>query len=259
MRNEVRRNKVKEMLKQGKPVVGTFMVSASRAVLEVLAVSGFDFVLIDTEHFMVNPETIEQLITAAESAGVTPFVRVQENVNLIDRALSAGARGIMMPMCNTKEVAQAAVDVAKYAPFGKRGVCNPRAVSYGAKGLEDMLAYYRDENENILLIAQIETAQGVDNLPEILTVKGIDSYFIGPIDLSHSLGKTGEFDDPLVQEYIDKAFQLGREANIPMSTLSFNAEQSNEFFKKGYAMVSMACDMMFLAEAAMGELAKIKR
>jgi len=259
MRDEMRKNKVREMLKKGKPVVGTFMVSASRAVLEVLAVCGFDFVLIDTEHFMVNPETIEQLITAAESAGVTPFVRVQENVNLIDRALSAGARGIMVPMCNTKEIAQAAVDVAKYAPLGKRGVCNPRAVSYGAKGLEDMQAYYREENDNVLLIAQIETAQAVDNLPEILKVKGIDSYFIGPVDLSHSLGKTAQFDAPLVQKYIDKAFQLGKGAKIPMSTISFNAEQSNEFFKKGYSMLTMAWDMMFLAEAARGELAKIKR
>jgi 2-keto-3-deoxy-L-rhamnonate aldolase RhmA len=259
MRSELRNNKVKEMLKKGKPVVGTFMVSASRAVLEVLAVCGFDYVLIDTEHFMLNPETLEQLITAAESAGVTPFVRVQENVNLIDRALSAGARGIMLPMCNTKEIAQAAVDVAKYAPLGKRGVCNPRAVSYGAKGLEDMLAYYREENDNVLLIAQIETAQAVDNFPEMLKVKGIDSYFIGPMDLSHSLGKTGKFDDPVVQKYIDRAFQLGKAANIPMSILSFNAEQSNEFFKKGYSMVSMACDMMFLAGGASGEMAKIKR
>ena len=247
------------MLKEGKPVVGTFMVSGSRAVLEVLAAAGFDFVLIDAEHFMINPETIEQLITAAEAAGVTPFVRVQENVNLIDRAVSAGARGIMVPMCNTKEMAQAAVDVAKYAPIGKRGVCNPRAVTYGAKGLEDMLAFVKEENDNIMILAQIETAQAVDNFPEILTVEGIDCCFIGPVDLSHSLGSTLEFDNPEYKDYLETAFELGKKANMPMGILSFDAEQTNEYFKKGYVLVSMAGDMMYLAQATMGEMAKIQR
>ena len=247
------------MLKEGKPIVGTFMVSGSRAVLEVLSAAGFDFVLIDAEHFMINPETIEQLITAAEAEGLTPFVRVQENVNLIDRAISAGARGIMVPMCNTKEMAQAAVDVAKYAPLGKRGVCNPRTVTYGAKGLEDMLTFVKEENDNIMILAQIETAQAVDNLPEILAVEGIDCCFIGPVDLSHSLGRSLEFDNPEYKSYLEKAFELGKKANMPMGILSFDAEQSNEFFKKDYALVSMACDMMYLAQAAMGEMEKIQR
>ena len=259
MRNEVRKNKVKQMISEGKPVVGTFMVSASRAVVEVLAVAGFDFVVIDAEHFLINPETIEQLITAAEAAGITPFVRVQENVNLIDRALSAGARGLVVPMVNTKEIAQAAIDAAKYAPIGKRGVCNPRAVTYGAKGFEDMKAYYKEENDNIMIIAQIETVEAVENFPEILTVKGIDSCFIGPVDLSHSLGITLELDSPLLKEYVDKAFELGKKAGMPMSILSISAQETNEYIKRGLLLIVMLGDTMFLAQAAMGELAKIKR
>ena len=140
----------------------------------------------------------------------------------------------MVPMCNTKEMAQAAVDVAKYAPLGKRGVCNPRTVTYGAKGLEDMLTFVKEENDNIMILAQIETAQAVDNLPEILTVKGIDCCFIGPVDLSHSLGRSLEFDNPEYKSYLEKAFELGKKANMPMGILSFDAEQSNEFFKKAH-------------------------
>jgi 2-keto-3-deoxy-L-rhamnonate aldolase RhmA len=249
------------MLKEGRPVVGIFMVSGSRAALEVLAVSGFDFVLFDTQHFMLNNETIEQLITAAEAAGVTPFIRVQENhnLNLIDRSLSAGARGVMIPFCDTKEIAQEAVNAAKYAPIGKRGACNPRAVTYGAKGIDDMVSFYKEENENLMVIAQIETARAVDNLPEILTVQGIDCFFIGPHDLSHSLGLTGKYDDPTVQAYINKAFELVKNAKRPISILSGNAEQSNAYFQKGYDMVSMSCDMRFLARAVMEEMTKIKR
>lgn len=259
MREGMRKNRVKEMLKMGKPVVGTFMVSRSVAVLEVLAVAGFDFVIIDAEHFMKNPETIEHLIIASEAAGITPFVRVQENVHLIDRALSTGARGVMAPMVNTKEIAQAAVDTAKYAPIGKRGVCNPRAVSYGAKGLEDMVAYFKEENNNIMILAQIETAEAVKNFPEILKVKGIDTCFIGPVDLSHSLGITGEFDNPLQKEYIEKALELGKKANMPMSIMSFNAQETNEYISKGFSLFAMGCDMMYLAQSATEEMAKVNR
>ena len=259
MREIARENKVKKMLKAGEPVVGTFMVSGSRAVLEVLATSGFDFVLIDTEHFLLNNETLEQLITAAEAAGVTPFVRIQENTNLIDRAISGGARGIMIPMCNTKEIAQAAVDVAKYAPIGKRGACNPRAVTFGVQGVENMVDFYKTENENILLIAQIESEEAVKNLPEILTVEGIDTFFIGPIDLSNSMGIPGGFDNDKLLKKIDKASKLVKEKNVPLGILSFNAAQSNEYFEQGYSWVSMGCDMMHMAATAMTELSQINR
>ena len=168
MKDELRKNKVKEILKEGKKAVGTFCVSNSRAVIETLAASGLDYVLIDTEHFMTNPETIEQMITAAEAAGVTPFVRVQENIDLIDRCVSAGARGVMVPMINTKEQAQEAVNAIKYAPIGKRGVCNPRAVTYGAKGLEDMLNFYKSENDEVMCILQMETEEAYKNLSEII-------------------------------------------------------------------------------------------
>ena len=259
MKQESRKNKVKEMLKEGKKVVGTFCLSNSRASVEVIAACGMDYVLIDTEHFMTNPETIEQMITAAESAGIVPFVRVQENVNLIDRCVSAGARGVMVPMVNTKEEAQAAVDTIKYAPIGKRGVCNPRAITYGAKGLESMINFYKEENDNILLICQIETAQAVENLPEIIKVKGIDTLFVGRMDLSHSMGLTGQFDHPEVIKKVDQALKMGKDAGIPMSVITFNGEDTNKFFAQGFDLVTMACDLMFLSGAVSAEMAKIKR
>lgn len=259
MRQEARKNKVKEMFKEGKKAVGTFCVSNSRAVIETLAASGLDYTLIDTEHFMTNPETIEQMITAAEAAGVTPFVRVQENVDLIDRCVSAGARGVMIPMVNTKEQAQEAVNVIKYAPIGKRGVCNPRAVTYGATGLDDMLDFYKTENDNIMCILQMETEESYKNLPQILEVEGIDSIFVGRFDLTHSMGITGQFDDPRVVEIVENTLKMGKEKGLSMGIITFDGEDTNKFFEMGYDWVGMAGDMMFLAMGAQSEMAKVKR
>ena len=259
MREEMRTNKVKEMMKEGKKVVGTFCVSNSRAVIETLAASGMDYVLIDTEHFMTNPETIEQMITAAEAAGVTPFVRVQENINLIDRCVSAGARGVMVPMVNSKKQAQEAVNVIKYAPVGKRGVCNPRAVTYGARGFDNMLNFYKTENDNVMCILQMETFESFQNLPEILEVEGIDSIFVGRFDLTHSMGITGQFDDPKVVEIVEKTLKMGKEKGLSMGIITLDGEDTSKFFKMGYDWVGMAGDMILLAMATQAEMAKIKR
>jgi len=259
MREEVRKNKVKEIMGKGGKVVGTFCVSNSRAVIETLAASGMDYTLIDTEHFMTNPETVEQMITAAEAAGVTPFVRVQENVNFIDRCVSAGARGVMVPMVNTKEQAQEVIDTIKYAPIGKRGVCNPRAVTYGAKGFDNMLNFYKTENDNVMCILQMETEESYRNLPKILEVKGIDSIFVGRFDLSHSMGITGQFDDPRVVEMVEKTLKMGKEKGLYMGIITLDGEDTNKFFQMGYDWVCMAGDMMLLAMAAQSEMAKIKR
>ena len=256
---EMRKNKVKKIIKAGKSAVGTFLLSRSIANLEILAMAGFDFVVIDTEHFMKNPETIEHLIITAEATGIVPFVRIQENVNLIERVLSAGARGIVVPMCNTMEVAQAAVDNGKYVPAGKRGVCNTRAVTYGATGFEDMVSFFRTENENIMIIAQIETLEAVNNLPDIMAVNGIDACFVGPLDLSHSLGITCEFDNPILEGHIQQILKQGKKAKMPMGILSFNAEAVNRRLAQGFSFVAMSCDTLFLAQAAAGEMKKVIR
>lgn len=255
----MRINKVKEMLKEGKKAVGCFMVSDSRVVLEILANAGFDFVMIDSEHFMKNPETLEQLIITAESAGIVPFVRVRENPYFIDSVFSAGARGVMVPMINTKEEAQAAVDAAKYAPIGKRGACNPRALDYGVNGLESMVNFYKTENDNTMLILQIETLQAVDNLHEILTVKGIDAIFIGRMDLSHTMGITGQWDHPDLIEKVNQIFQTTKEAGIAISIVTFSAEEANKYFKEGYDFCTLPGDSRLLSGAAKEMLEKVRR
>jgi 2-keto-3-deoxy-L-rhamnonate aldolase RhmA len=255
----MRRNRVKELLKEGKPAIGTFLVSNSRAVLEVLAAAGLDFVIIDAEHFMLNPETIEQLVTAAEAAGITPFVRVQENVNLVARALDCGAMGIVAPMIETREQAELLVETAKYLPVGRKGVCNPRAIAYGVKGIDTMVKFYKEYNDEIIVMAQIETKKSVDNAEEIARVKGIDALMVGPMDMSQSLGIVGQFDSPVLNENIDKALATGKKYKMPMAILSFDGESSNKWLDKGFNMIVLGADVFFLMNNVVSELSKIKQ
>jgi 4-hydroxy-2-oxoheptanedioate aldolase len=259
MRDEMRRNKVKKMLKAGKKVVGTFLASNSIPNLEVLAMAGFDFVVIDAEHSMKNPETIEHLIITSEAAGITPFVRTQENINLIERTLSVGARGLMVPMCNTREYAQTVVDTAKYAPVGKRGVCNTRAANYGMKGLDDMAYRFKSENDNILIMAQIETREAVDNIDEIMAVKGMDSVFLGPLDLTQSLGISCQFNHPMLEKHIQTTLRKAKKAKVPIGILAFDGEEASRRIRQGFDFISMSCDTLFLAETALRQLNKVKR
>lgn len=259
MRNEARRNRVKAMLATGKKVVGTFLASHSSSNLEVLAMAGFDFVVIDAEHSMKNPETIEHLIVAAEAAGITPFVRIQEDIGLIERTLSVGARGLMVPMCNTREYAQSVVDAAKYAPIGKRGVCNTRVVDYGIRGLDSMAALFKAENDELMIMVQIETREAVENIGGILSVKGVDACFIGTLDLSHSLGVSCQLDDPLVDRHVQTVIKAAKDAHVPIGVLTFDAEGTNRSLDQGYDLVTMSCDTLFLAQTAVREVGAVKR
>jgi 2-keto-3-deoxy-L-rhamnonate aldolase RhmA len=259
MRLDKRKNQVKEMIAAGKPAVGTFLLSRSIADLEILALVGYDFVVIDTEHFMKNDETIEHLIIAAEANEITPFVRVQENPHLIERALSAGARGIVLPMCNTVQAAKEAVEASKYTPIGKRGMCNTRVVTYGASGIEDMAQYFATENDNVMLIVQIETLEGVSNLDAIIEIEGIDMIFIGPLDLSGSLGRACDFANPSLEERIQGILAKTKAVKIPIGIATFDATLTNERIKQGFSLIALAADTLFLAQGARQQIQMVQR
>jgi 2-keto-3-deoxy-L-rhamnonate aldolase RhmA len=249
------KNKVSQLLSEGKPAVGTFLVSRCQSNLEVIASAGYDFAVVDAEHFMVNPETIEHLVTAGEAAGFPTLVRVQENIHLIQRVLDCGAAGIVAPMVDTAQQAREVVDTAKYAPIGRRGVCNPRSVLYAAKGAEYMVQCYAEQNDQQLVIVQAETVASLENLPEIVKVKGIDCLFVGPWDLANSLGIRGETDNPRLEEKIAEALGICKQEGIPAGILAWNGEDAARRIQQGFQFIICSGDMLMLASAAQGELA----
>lgn len=206
-------NKLKYKLKRGEFVLGTWNILPSSAVINVLGCAGLDFVVIDAEHGPIGMETAEDLVRAAEVEGMTPIIRVADNdAALVLRALDIGAHGVQIPHISNKNQAQAAVSYVKYPPLGNRGFSPfTRAGRYS---LEQSLTHTVKSNQNTLVILNVEGKEGVSNLDQILEVEGIDVIFLGPYDLSQSVGKPGQIDDPEIFGLIQTCTETIRKAGM---------------------------------------------
>ena len=252
-------NSIKKIIEQNRDPVGTFIFSRSQAAIEVLAEIGYDFAVIGAEHFMVNPEKIEQLITAAEAAGIVPYVRVQENTDLIQRVLDCGAEGIISPMIDNVEEAREIVNVAKFPPIGSRGVGNPRSTNYGIRGGDYLDRCYEKQNKNQSVILQIETEESLVNIKEIASTRGVDSLFIGPWDLSHSLNQTDrDGGEKLLEDKINVALRECKKSDTAIGIFSWGSEEATRRLEQGFDYVICGGDVIFLANSAKEELENIK-
>jgi 4-hydroxy-2-oxoheptanedioate aldolase len=195
------------------PALGTWVKVPAMEMMELVALAGFDFAVIDLEHSPIGLETAYRLIGTALFTGVPPIVRVPGlDGGLVARVLDAGAEGIMVPHVDTVEQARAAVAAVRFPPLGSRGVGSTgRAGAWGATSRTEYLRYGQEE---VVLIAQIESARGARNAGAIAAVDGLDALLVGAADLSVSEGKTES--DPAVLELIADAVRRGRAAGVPV-------------------------------------------
>jgi len=206
------KNYLKKRLKNGEIVIGTWNIIPSPTLVEAIGSSGLDFIVIDAEHGPTDMETAENLIRAAEVAGMAPIIRVSDNEShLILRALDIGAYGVQVPHVSTKREAELVVEYSKYFPQGKRGLSPfTRAGKFGINASNHTVS----SNENTMVIINVEGIEGIKNLKDITTVLGIDVIFIGPYDLSQSLGKPGDVTDSEVINLIKSNVALVKERNL---------------------------------------------
>jgi 2-keto-3-deoxy-L-rhamnonate aldolase RhmA len=200
----MRENRVKRALQAGERSLGTMIFEfPTTGIARIAAEAGAEFVIFDMEHTGWSIETIRGLIATSRAADLVPMVRVPATeYNLIARPLDVGAMGLMIPMVETGEQAQYIVDSAKYPPAGKRGAAF--GVAHDDYSGGDIIAKMASANEEGLLIAQIETGQGVENAEAIAAVDGIDILWIGHFDLTNSLGIPGQFSHPAYLEAVDR-------------------------------------------------------
>ena len=199
-------NNVKSKLADGQLVIGSFVYIPSAKLTEIVGLTGFDFVVIDMEHGPVDTETAEDMVRAADWAGVTPIIRVASNTpHLIKRALDTGALGVHAPEINDTEGAKALAASVKYSPEGDRGLAGVRASKYGLKG--SLAEYTTIVNRETMAIAHIENVKAVVNLDDLLNVDNIDVYFLGPTDLSNSLGIPGQSQDARVVDLVEESIR----------------------------------------------------
>jgi len=196
-------NAVREKLAVGESVFGCFTRYRDAALTEFMALQGWDFLIFDGEHGTLESGDVEDLCRAAEVRGVTPFARVTTNQPpVILRYLDTGVHGIHVPWVNNAEEVEQAVAATKYQPRGVRGLAGSRASDWGMS--EPIGDYTQRANRETMVVIHIETADAVDAIGDYVEVDGVDVLFIGPTDLSHSLGHPGDITHPDVVAAIER-------------------------------------------------------
>ena len=227
--------------------LGTWISIGHPAIVEAAARAGFDFVLVDTEHSEISLETVAELTRAAASASGDLAVIVRPAWNdpvRIKRILDIGVDGIMVPMIDTPDAAEDLVSATRYPPDGERGVASGRAAGYG----QNFIEYVKEGHRSLFTIAQIETPIVVDNAAEIAETDGIDALFVGPADLSASLGVFAEWDAPELNDAIDRVLEHGASAGVPVGTLTVREEDVASRVEQGYDFLIAGKDMTTLIE-----------
>lgn len=192
---------LKEKFRQRKKTLGTWITVPHRFFVEVAANAGLDWICIDLEHTTIDLDQAGQLIAVAKAKGLAALVRLTNlDPNLIKRIMDAGATGIIVPMVNSVEQAIEAYQAMQYPPLGKRGVGLSTAQDFGAK-FQEYISWLK---ENSIVIVQIEHIDGVKNFEKILSRPEVDGFIVGPYDLSASLGKPGQFQDPDFQKAMEE-------------------------------------------------------
>lgn len=244
----------KEKLQSGKPALGCFLNMADGMAAEICAHAGFDMVLIDCEHGPGDITAAIQQMQAANAGGCPAMVRVPWNDTVyLKRILDAGAQGVMIPAISTVEEARTAVAACRYPPRGVRGIAYPivRASGYGT----DLATYLDKTVDELLVMAQIETRAGVENAVSIAGTEGIDLIFVGPMDLSASLGYFGQPDHPEVRKTIEGVKMAVKQAGKLIGIIPTPEFDARTLFGQGYDLVLDGADVAFLRD---GALAKVR-
>ena len=241
-------NSLKRKLAAGQVVYGPFMNCSYGAMIEIVGLAGFDFAIIDMEHGPLATQTAEDLCRAGLLGGLAPIVRVRKNDGpQIQRALDIGSAGVQIPQIETRADAELAVRSAKYVPLGMRGLSfYTRAGDYtinGIQGLTDQL------NAEQLVIIHIEGVRGLENLAEIVQVPNLDVIFLGPYDLSQSLGIPGQVNDPRVTAGMQRAIEVIRAAGKWAGTFAADAPTAQRWVAAGAQYLSVGVDVGIFAQA----------
>jgi 4-hydroxy-2-oxoheptanedioate aldolase len=240
-------NRLKAKLAGGGHAIGCFVTTTSAENAEVLALAGLDFLLIDQEHGSGGPsETLAQ-IRAISGAGASSMVRVPANDPVhFKRALDAGADAVLCPMVESREEAQSVVAACLFPPLGARGTGGGvRATRYG---LDD--DYWSRAAEDVLIAVQIETCQGVERIAEIAATPGVDMLFIGPRDLSASMGKLNQFQDPEVLDMVARAEARIIASGKYLASVLYAGRSVSDMLRSRYRLLVVGSDTSYLIRGA---------
>ncbi len=237
--------------------LGSWITLGHPAIAEIMASAGFDWLVVDLEHSVIDLEMAGDLIRTIDLCGAAPLVRLTSNdQNQIKRVMDAGAHGIIVPMVNAPEEALRAVAATRYAPVGSRGVGLARAQGYGAS----FQNYLKWQSEGPVIIVQIEHKDAVDQLEAILRVPGVDGFIVGPYDLSCSMGIAGQFEQAEFVHTIKRIHEIGQQVGslVGMHIVEPDLQQLEQMARDGYNFIAYSVDIRLLDIGARQGIARIK-
>jgi 4-hydroxy-2-oxoheptanedioate aldolase len=239
---------LKKRLKQGEALIGCWLNLGSSVTAEIVGQAGFDWVLIDLEHGAGVEKDVLHQLQALEHTKAAAIIRVESfERQRLHRVLDLGAEGIMCPRINNVAEAKIVASGLFYPPQGNRGVAKMvRATNFG----KDFSTYLENSKADILGIVQIETAEVLNCLDEIAALDGVDVLFIGPSDLSMSLGIFGQLDHPIFVNALEATISAAKKAGKAVGILLFNPDDFQKYFEMGITLIACGADATFVANGA---------
>lgn len=249
-------NRLKRDLRAGKVCFGATITMSNTVVAEIMSHLDFDWLWFEMEHTAMSDESVHAMLQATNGSNVSTVVRVPWNdKTMIKRILDTGPDGIIIPLVRTRQDAEDAVRAVKYPPTGERGAGMARAQCYGLH----MGEYMASANDEVMTILMIEHIDAVNNIDEILSVPGVDSVMVGALDLSGSMGKLGQMDDPKLEEAIQKVLAACKKAKISCGIITFDPVQIKQRIAQGFSNIIIGIDVVYLATAAVASLEQLKK
>lgn len=252
----MRKNIVKQKLKNDEPAVGAWLSLGSAHAAEYLANAGFDWLVVDTQHGFFEYRDMIQSFQAISSTSTVPMARVAANETfLINRCQDAGAMGVIIPMINSPQDAKKAVDAARHGQGRNRSAGGGRAMFYDFAG-ETYHEFMKWSDKETMVVVMIEQKAAVDNIESILSVEGVDACFIGPFDLAISMGtRIGEPDH---ERAIEKILEGAKATDTPAGIFGLGIEDVNNRLKQGFKFISIGSDTGFLKQASEEVFSKLE-
>src|SRR5262245_8167987 len=230
-----------QKLRGASSLTGVFCELPCREAIEIIGLAGWDFVVIDCEHAPITAAQIPGMVRAANAAGIPAIVRVASNEpSAIQHALDSGASGVQIPQIASVEAAKAAIEASRFHPFGQRGY-NPfvRAADFS---LSTTAQFFRRSNEEVSLVLQIESAAGIDAVDGILALSGVDVLFLGPYDLSQSLGIPGETSHPKVFAAAGRIARSAEARGVALGVFTNSEEDARRWLEIGVRYLCLSVD-----------------
>ena len=245
-------NRLKDAIAKKGNAVGTFLGVTNVPEMEMLGYTGLDFVIIDTEHGPYDTMQMSDLIKAADLAGMAPIVRIADVTHKeIQRAADNGAQGLIVPCLRNVDDFKKVVELAKFAPVGNRGFIKGRGSGFGNESWAagPLTAYMENSNERLLVIPQCETAEALEEIGTIVSIEGLDGIFIGPYDLSISMGIPGDFRNAEFTAALERIYAACKNAGKLCIIYTNTPEEARHYLEAGYDGVANSIDTIVFTEA----------